>query len=161
MSMEKRPEELRVRGIALDDRKGDPIVLLEERRRGLRLGLPVGPFEASAILLELEGITPPRPFAHDLLADLFREAGFILEGVVLSGSPARGGRARLAYRKGPSRREREVRPADAIALALRLGAPIAAEPGFVEAAALRRRPCGAETPRILALEDWKERAMGA
>lgn len=155
--------ELRVRGVALDGPDGAPLVLLEDRQSGRRLGLPIGPFEASAILMELEGIAPPRPLAHDLLADFFREGGFALDGVILSGDVAEGAHARLVYRKGLARREKAVRPSDAIALALRLGAPITAEPPLVKAASAPFSPSRHERrkPRILFLEDWKERAVGA
>jgi bifunctional DNase/RNase len=161
--METGLVELRVRGVALDSPDGAPYVVLEDRGRGRRIELPIGPFEASAIIMELEGITPPRPLTHDLLADIFRDAGFSLDGVVLSEAADGGSRARLEYSKGPRRLEREVRPSDAIALALRLGAPVAAEPRLVEASSALPGPPLRERrkPRILFLDDWKERAVGA
>jgi bifunctional DNase/RNase len=163
--METGLVELRVRGIALDGPDGAPLVVLEDRARRHRLELPAGPFEASAIIMELEGIAPPRPLTHDLLAEVFRDGGLFLDEVILAPAGATGGgtRARLDYHKGLRHLEREVRPADAIALALRLGAPIEAEPELLEALPFRREPEPEERrkPRILLMEDWKERAVGA
>ncbi len=154
--------ELRVRGVALDGPEGAPLVVLEDRARRRRVEFPAGPFEASAIIMELEGIAPPRPLTHDLLAEIFREGGFTLDEVVLGTS--RGSvSARLKYRKGQCRLVRDVRPADAVALAIRLGAPIEAEPGLLEAERRRSEPLqrGRRKPRILILDDWKARAVGA
>jgi bifunctional DNase/RNase len=149
--------ELRVRGVSMED--DEPVAILEDRSTGRRLLVPVGPFEASAIILEIEGISPPRPLTHDLLAEFFEAGGFSLDAAEIFGEADEGARARLSYRKGPRRIVKEVRPSDALALALRLGAPLLADEAMLErqsrAAAIQRRP------RILALEDWKARALRA
>lgn len=146
--------EVRVHGVSVGPGEGAPMVLLLDGKGEAGLPVPVGPFEASAIIIELEGISPPRPLTHDLLAELFREGGLSLERAELYGELGSGGwrglpdslglafpeggfraagapLARLVYRRGLRRREREVRPSDAIALALRLGAPICAERGLL------------------------------
>jgi bifunctional DNase/RNase len=143
---------LRVRGVSMEN--DEPIVVLEDRARDRRLAIPVGPFEASAIILELEGISPPRPLTHDLLAYFFEEGGFSLDEVEIFGAP--GSRARMLYHKGLRRFEKEVRPADALALALRLDAAISAEAAIFDRgeddAIARHRP------KILAMDEWKARA---
>jgi bifunctional DNase/RNase len=127
MRMDKNLVLMAVRGVSVDEGDSLPLVLLrEDEGGGGALSVPVGPFEASAILLELEGISPPRPLTHDLLADMFRESGLDLERAELFGEPGEGPRARLVYRRGFGRRTKEVRPSDALALALRLKAPICA-----------------------------------
>lgn len=118
-----------VSGVSVEEGDVLPLVYLRESV-GLGEGgisVKVGPFEASAILLQLEGITPSRLLTHDLMADFFREGGMSLERAELFGSPGEDPRARLVYRRGFSRRAKEVRPSDALALALRLKAPICAE----------------------------------
>jgi uncharacterized protein len=152
--MKKGYSGLRVRGVSAEN--DEPTVILEDRETDRRLRLPVGPYEASAILLELECISTPRPLAHELLAFFFQEGGFCLDEVELYGGPGSGFRARLAYRKGLRRFEKEVRPADALALALRLNRPVSAESSLFDAQgdgspAWRR-------PRILPLDGWKARA---
>jgi len=133
-----------VRAVSLEGGDEFPKVLLRGSGEGSEaaLSVPVGPFEASAILLELEGISPPRPLTHDLLADLFRESGFDLERAELFGEADLSPRARLIYRHGRGRRVKEVRPSDALALALRLKAPICAEPALLSFAAARERNGG-------------------
>lgn len=118
-----------VSGVSVEEGDVLPLVYLRESA-GMGEGgisVRVGPFEASAILLQLEGITPSRLLTHDLMADLFREGGMSLERAELFGPPGEDPRARLVYRRGFSRHAKEVRPSDALALALRLKAPICAE----------------------------------
>ncbi|HUX39677.1 MAG TPA: bifunctional nuclease domain-containing protein [Rectinemataceae bacterium] len=120
---------MQVSGVSVEEGDALPLVYLRESLGSGEGGLSVrvGPFEASAILLQLEGITPTRLLTHDLLAELFREGGMSLERAELFGSPAEAPRARIVYRHGFTRRAKEVRPSDALALALRLKAPICAE----------------------------------
>jgi bifunctional DNase/RNase len=149
--------ELRVRGVSVED--DEPIVNLEDRMTDRRLLVPVGPFEASAIILEMEGISPPRPLTHDLLADFFVEGGFSLDEAVFSGDTGTGIRARLSYHKGLRKFDKEVRPSDAIALALRLAAPLRADAALLD---LQARGCLPwRRPRIVAMDDWKAKALRA
>jgi bifunctional DNase/RNase len=158
--MGKSLVELRIRGVSVEGPDDAPLVLLESQGGDLHLSVPVGPFEASAIIMELEGISPPRPLTHDLLAAFFREGGFSLERVELFGDSPDCLRARLAYRRGFKRLGREVRPSDAIALSLRLDAPV-----IVDSAILESGTCPegdqdeGESRRILSLSDWKTKSI--
>jgi len=120
---------MKVDGVAVDEGDALPLVYLRESSGAGEGGISfkVGPFEASAILLQLEGLTPSRPLTHDLMAELFREGGMNLERAELFGSHEEEPRARIVYRRGFTRFSKEVRPSDALALALRLKAPICAE----------------------------------
>jgi uncharacterized protein len=155
--MEKGIVEMRIRGISMED--DEPIVILEDRVTDRRLMIPVGPFEASAIILELEGISFPRPLTHDLLADFFEEGGFHLDEVEFFGDAGSGVRARLLYRKGLRKLEKEVRPSDALALVLRLDAPLRAKTALLELQERGSAPW--QRPRIVALDDWKAKALRA
>jgi uncharacterized protein len=149
--------DLRILGIHIEDE--EPIVVLEDRDNGRRLTMPVGPFEASAIIIELEGISPPRPMTHDLLAEFFEEGGFSLDEALFFGDSSNDIRARLVYRKGIRKFSKELRPADALALAMRLGAPLRADRALF---GQRERALGPrQGPRIVALEEWKTRSMRA
>lgn len=127
--MSKDYVPVRVSGVSVEGEDSLPLVHLRDNSGSGDggLGVRVGPFEASAILLQLEGIMPVRPLTHDLMADFFREGGLSLERAEIFGASSESPRARLIYRHGFSRRAKEVRPSDALALALRLGAPICAE----------------------------------
>ncbi len=118
---------LSVAGVALADDGDTPLVLLRDSADGRYLSVPVGAFEASAIIIEIEGIKPPRPLTHDLFAELFSRHGFkfIAFGIYARGDE--GFLGKILYRKGFRSYSMEVRPSDGIALALRLGAPIRVE----------------------------------
>lgn len=155
--MEKVSIELRIRGVSMED--DEPVVILEDRATDRRLIVPVGAFEASAIILELEGICPPRPMTHDLLAQFFEEGGFCLDEVELSADGRSGIRARLSYRKGLRKFEKEVRPSDALALALRLGARLHAPASLLDLQERGGIPW--RRPRIVALDEWKAKSLRA
>jgi bifunctional DNase/RNase len=155
--MENGIVELRIRGLSMED--DEPFVVLEDRVTDRRLFVPVGPFEASEIILEMEGISPPRPMTHDLLAEFFSEGGFSLDEVAFFGDPESGVRARLSYRKGLRRFAKEVRPSDALGLALRLSAPLHAKASFLDLQQRSALPW--QRPKILGLQDWKLKALRA
>ena len=138
--------EVHVHRVVIDGGDGLPVVVLLDRDRDAGLALPVGPFEASAIIMELEGISPPRPLTHDLLAELFRESGFSLDRAELFGAGEGGPRARLRYRRGLWSRMREVRPSDAVALALKLGSPICAQRALLDTRAHAEEAAAAMAP---------------
>ncbi len=125
---------LAVAGVALDDETDAPTVLLRSESGAAMLSVPVGAFEASAIIIEVEGLKPPRPLTHDLFAALFSRHAFRLKCFELYARGEDGYLGRLRYQKGLRGYTMEVRPSDGIALALRLGAPIEAAEGLVEGA---------------------------
>jgi uncharacterized protein len=149
--MKKGFSGIRIRGVSMEN--DEPIVILEDRITDRRLSIPVGPYEASAIILELECISTPRPLAHDLLAYFFKEGGFCLDEVRIFGEPGSGTRARLAYRRSLRKYEKEVRPADALALALRLNVPVLAESAMF--ARQGKNSAAWHRPKILPLSEWK------
>jgi uncharacterized protein len=135
--MNKNDVVLAVDGVAAGFGDEAPLVVLHDARKSSSLRIPVGPAEASAIILELEGISPYRPLTHDLLASFFQYHGFRLESAEIYDSQPNdfGGErflARICYRRGIKRWKRDVRPSDAIALALRLKAPILAPREFMD-----------------------------
>jgi hypothetical protein len=113
-----------VKGLALDERSQMPVVILHNVERNQVLPLFIGPFEASAIIIEVEGVSPPRPLTHDLFAELFQRHRFQLVSVEIYGRLNDEYLARMRYRTRVSTHTMEVRPSDGIALALRLNAPI-------------------------------------
>lgn len=113
-----------VRGIAIEKKSRLPILFLGERESGRTLPIPIGPAEANSIILHMEGILPPRPLTHDLLAELFERHGFHLRELELYGYCGDELLARLRYSHGIRAYTMEVRPSDGIALAVRLQAPI-------------------------------------
>lgn len=106
-------------------------LVLGESSGNRRLPIIIGAFEAQAIALELEKIQPPRPMTHDLLRNLFDAVGAEVLFVVVD--ELRDGTffAKVQYRYGGEELRLDCRPSDAVALAVRVDAPI-----YVDAAVL-------------------------
>ena len=116
---------LKIKGFALDEDTQMPIALLTEETGGRILPVCIGPFEASAIIIKLEGISPPRPLTHDSLTNLFIKHGFNLDRLeIYDRSVDYIYFARIKYHKGFKHFEMELRPSDGLALAVRLKVPI-------------------------------------
>ncbi len=122
--MDNNMVEYIVRGIALERETQMPIALLKEKKGDNVLPVWVGPSEASSIIVEVEGVQPPRLLTHDLLALIFQKHRFNLLGVEIYGYIDDKFLARIRYRKGFKTHVVEVRPSDGLALALRLKSPI-------------------------------------
>ncbi len=101
-----------------------PVVLLEERDGSRWLAIWIGSSEAQSIAISIEELASPRPNSHDLARSVIYGLHGELERVVVT--DLRGGTyyATLAIRTGSQRVEIDARPSDAIAIALRTGAPI-------------------------------------
>ena len=87
-------QEMVIYGVSFDMVGKQPIVLLKTVESNKFLPIWIGHPEAAAILMKLQGATTPRPMTHDLLSDVLGEL------------------------------EIDSRPSDALALAVRSGAPI-------------------------------------
>jgi bifunctional DNase/RNase len=120
------PVPVELSTIGLDGRSGSPIVVLRDPQSGNVLPIWVGPAEAQAIALVLHGIVPPRPMTHDLMASLISELRADVEEVVVTDlrSNTYFGVVRLRVAGEKKILEVDSRPSDALALALRTGAPI-------------------------------------
>jgi len=113
-----------VRGIALEKESQMPMAILKEKDGNAVFPLWIGPFEASSIIVEVEGVQPPRLLTHDLMALLFQKHRFHLQALEIYGYADDAYLARIRYRRGFRHYTVDVRPSDGLALALRLDAPI-------------------------------------
>lgn len=124
--MSEPTQELRVeiKGLMLDPSSNIPIVILRDTQSQLFLPIWIGVFEANAIALRLEGVTPPRPLTHDLLHSAITQQGGTVEKIVISDLRESTFFAVIhVYQQGVAL-QIDARPSDAIALALRADAPI-------------------------------------
>lgn len=124
-------------GLQVEADTGSPIVLLREAADPHRI-LPVfiGTPEAIAIAVGIEGATTSRPLTHDLLIDVLEGADTRLERVDVTGLENGAFHAELRLRGPGGARRVSSRPSDAIALAVRLGAPMFASETVLEEAGL-------------------------
>ena len=125
--------EMKVRGLALDPVSNMPIIILRDEEEKRSLPIWVGIFEANAIALELEKITTPRPMTHDLIKNILESVDAKVEKIVVNDLRDNTFFALIHLRLGEEEITVDSRPSDAIALALRAGAPI-----FVEEDVVRR-----------------------
>lgn len=123
-----------VQGIALDEESQMPIVILQSPETSRIIPLWIGPFEASAIIIEIEEVKPPRPLTHDLLSEFFLKHRYKLKYVYIYDFINETHIAKIIYKKGLKTFTLEIRPSDGIALALRLKAPIYASQKVTSAA---------------------------
>ena len=126
---------MRVSALAVDPLTGVPIAILTDDRSGTTVPVGIGLGEASAIAAELDDIDLERPMTHQLMSDLLRAAGARVVRVELrdGGSSSAVFSATVALElAGGGSVEREARPSDALALALRSGAPIWVEMSVVD-----------------------------
>ena len=110
-------------------------LILKETEGERRLPIIIGQFEAQAIALELEGIRPPRPLTHDLVKNVLDSLGNILSDVLISELRDGTFYARLNVEGNSVNHEIDARPSDAIAIAIRFGAPIYVAEAVMEEAA--------------------------
>jgi bifunctional DNase/RNase len=120
-------------GVRVEMPSNQPIVLLKEIGGERYLPIWVGAVEATAIAFAQQGVEPPRPLTHDLMKDLILALGGEIESVHLTEVREGIFYAVINFSKGVSV---SARPSDAIALALRTGAPILAKEELLEEAGI-------------------------
>ena len=118
---------VRVDRVTLDTSSNRFVVILRDDVFNRWLPIVVGTSEAQAIALQLEGIVPPRPLTHDLLRDLLKTIDVEIDKIVVNDLRQNTYYAIIYLHLGRKKYEIDARPSDAIALALRMGAPIFVE----------------------------------
>lgn len=114
-----------------------------------RLPIIIGAFEAQAIALELEKIQPPRPMTHDLLRDAMEAVGAEVVDIVIDELREGTFFAKIRYVHDGEEGQLDSRPSDAVALAVRVDAPIYVAPSVMEEAGIPTEEEGA-TPSPVA-----------
>jgi hypothetical protein len=116
--------EMKIRGLMIDPAANTPIVVLKEVNGDQLLPIWVGPFEANAIAFEIEKMSPPRPMTHDLLRNLILQLDGRVRRVVVTELRNNTFYAVIELEIAGKMLFLDARPSDAIALALRVDAPI-------------------------------------
>lgn len=145
--------EAKVKLVGLDAAKR-PVVILDCGDRVLPIW--VGNFEAMAISTVLQGTAPPRPMTHDTTINIIRAFSSKLERIVVHKLENNTFFARLYVKRHDEETahikivEIDCRPSDAIALALRMEAPIFVDRSVIDAAGVKNlkvdRADGEEDP---------------
>src|SRR5262245_3748090 len=119
------PVEVEVGGLGIDTMSGSPVIRLVEKAppkgEGRReLPIWIGPAEAQAIVLEMQGLPPPRPLTHDLMKQLIERLGGKLRRATIA-ELHDGTYYATLHLDAPAGKTLAIdaRPSDAIALSLR------------------------------------------
>lgn len=125
--------ELKVLGITYNPvQSGAYALLLAEVDGPYRIPIVVGLAEAQAIAMRLENIIPPRPMSHDLMVSMMHAYGISLDEVFIYKFKDGVFMSELKLNDGERHISLDSRASDAVALALRTGAPIFTTPEIVD-----------------------------
>jgi len=116
--------EVKVSGLALDERNKTPVVILQERDGSRVLPIWIGPSEASSIAMELAGKKFQRPLTHDLLKSVIEGLHGRVTKVLITDLKESTFFAKVLINQDQDVLGVDARPSDSIALALRAGSPI-------------------------------------
>ncbi len=126
--------EMKVEGLTLDPLTNMPIIILKDTNGERALPIWVGFFEANAIALEIEKIATPRPMTHDLMKNLITDMSGEVNHILVSELKDNTFYAVINMVSNGNTLNIDSRPSDAIALALRVKAPIYVNETVIEAA---------------------------
>jgi bifunctional DNase/RNase len=112
------------------------VVILKEKTAKRYLPIWIGPAEADAIAVKLQGVTVPRPLTHDLLSSVIDSLGASIDSIIVSDLKSDTFYAKIILNVDGSQIEVDSRPSDALALAVRTNAPIFAEEAVLDKAGI-------------------------
>lgn len=110
-------------------------VNLKEKGAERYLTIWVDPAQADAIAVKLQGIFVPRPLTHDLLVQLLRLWGVSIDSIIVCDLKNNTYYAKILLHVDDGQMELDSRPSDALAMAVRVGAPILVEEVVLQKAA--------------------------
>ena len=119
--------EMSIKGLMVDPITNMPIVILRDKDGQKVLPIWVGIFEANAIALQIENIATPRPMTHDLLRNVIQDLRATVQKVVVCDLQENTFYALIYLGLNGGTVAIDARPSDAIALAVRVEAPIFAD----------------------------------
>jgi bifunctional DNase/RNase len=115
---------VKVAKLGLDSASNTYVVVLQERDGERALPIWIGRPEAESIAMHLNGVKRERPLTHDLCSSLISGLGVTLRRVQVTRVENSTFYAELHLARGGAPVLVDARPSDAIAIALRLDAPI-------------------------------------
>lgn len=117
--------EMKVMGIAIDTASGSPIIVLNDKENRKALPIWIGSAEASAIIRKIENIKVIRPMTHDLIIDVIEKTGYNVTRVEINDVEKDTYFSTIYLSNGNDEEVTiDARPSDAIAVAIRVEAPI-------------------------------------
>lgn len=146
--------EMKIRGLMMDPMTNTPIVVLKDVGSDTVLPIWVGVYEANAIAMEIEKVTTPRPFTHDLIKNLLNGLNAHVHKIVVTELRDDTFFAVIWMERDGKVISIDSRPSDALAVALRVDCPI-----YVDEEVLKSsKKAGAAAERVTSedLRKWLE-----
>lgn len=123
-------------------RSGAFALLLADEEGEKRIPILIGASEAQAIGIKMQGVIPPRPMTHDLFCSLGQAFGIQLEEVFIYRFEDGIFSSEITFRDREGKEAvLDARTSDAVAIAVRVGAPIYTTPEILERAGLSLEEC--------------------
>lgn len=127
---------MEVHGVNLDVMTNQPVIILKDTHSRRFLPIWIGQFEATAILMEIQGVKPSRPLTHDLLKSVIESFKAHITKIVINDLKDGTFFAQIHLNRDSTAFSVDSRPSDAIALAVRTKVPIFAAEKVLEKASI-------------------------
>ncbi|MEK6562234.1 MAG: bifunctional nuclease domain-containing protein [Candidatus Binatota bacterium] len=115
---------MKVKRVMLDPTTKSPVVILENTKDKKLIPIWIGNHEAMSIAMELEKAATPRPLPYDLIRNILQGLGTTLRRITITDIRNSTYFAVLTLKLKDQEFQIDSRPSDAIALALKMKAPI-------------------------------------
>lgn len=148
--------ELQLVGVRVELPTNQPIVLLKEREGERYLPIWIGPVEATAIALGMQGIETLRPMTHDLMRDLLQGLAISVDRIVITELRDGTFYAEIQMSQNGTTVSVSSRPSDALALAVRMDLTIFANEEVLEEASIAVKDDDQEEDAEKELERFRE-----
>ena len=132
--------EMTVDRVAVNPNSQQRVVVLKAKEVSMYLPIWVGPAEGDSIMFKLRGEELPRPMTHDLMDSMISDLGARVTRVVVNAMQGDMFLGRIVLQRNGTTIERDSRPSDAIALAVRTGAAIYVEEEVLDRAGVSFDP---------------------
>ncbi|MBN2186903.1 MAG: bifunctional nuclease family protein [Dehalococcoidia bacterium] len=129
--------EMVVEDIGVSEIDHQPVVILKEKGGETLLPISIGHLEANAILVVLEEIQVPRPLSADLFCSMLDRMGASVGYIVINDLESHTFYASITINVDWRQVEIDARPSDAIAIALRVRAPVYVEKSVLDEAGIQ------------------------
>lgn len=139
--METDIVKLKVVGVTYNPiESGIYVAVLQEEDGNMRIPIVVGYSDAQAIECGLQTVKTPRPLAHDMAVSMLKAFGISIESIMIRKSPEGVYTADIVLVKEDERHVIDSRSSDAIAMALRMHAPIFTSRALLEEVGVLSNP---------------------
>lgn len=128
--------EMKVHGVNLDVMTNQPVIILKDTNEHRFLPIWIGQFEATSILMEIQGIRPSRPLTHDLLKNMIDVLKARVSKIIVNDLKKGTFYAQIYLALKSLNIQIDARPSDAIALAVRTKVPIYVAEEVIEKASV-------------------------